>query len=114
MEVLGNDGNNVNELSQVIKKGETDCEGLFYDGTSNFDETFYQEICSMKAMQENEMAAEFYVCSEGLNMELTIEEVHLAIKKAKTGKATGIENLPNEVLKPQYFHTFFMVWFKNV
>ncbi len=46
----------------------------------------------MKTMQENEMVAELYASKEDLNLEL-------AIKKAKTGKAPAIENLPNEVLK---------------
>lgn len=54
------------------------------------------------------MALEVELCNDDLTTELTLEEVQLAINKAKTGKATGIENLPNEVLKsPMLFHTLF-------
>lgn len=72
----------------------------------HFDETFYRDRCSAKALQDCEMALEVELCNDDLNTELSLEEVQLAINKAKTGKATGIENLPNEVLKsPMLSHT---------
>ena len=59
------------------------------------------------------MASETELGNTDLNTELTIAEVQLAINRAKTGKATGIENLPNEVLKsPMLSHTLFSLFKK--
>ena len=128
LEVLGHDGNPINELSKVIKRWETDFKGLLCDGTSSPDETFYNEKCCEKIQRECEMVMEVELNNDDLNKDLSLGEVQLAIRKAKTGKATGIENLPNEILKsPVLSHTLLglfekcfdvgkipLVWFKSV
>lgn len=59
------------------------------------------------------MLTELHTSNEDLNCELTPGEVQVAINKAKVGKAVGIENLPNEVLKlPVICHVLYCLFKK--
>ena len=54
---------------------------------------------------------------EGLNQWIMLDEVQQAIDQSKTGKATGIDNIPNEILKnPELLnplHKLYQCCFEN-
>ena len=104
MEVLGNDGSLVTGLSDIINRWEKDFKGLFSSETFDFDGRYYEDLCQRKNVIEGYILKGEYWINKDLNNSLTKEAVQMAINKAKLGKATGVENIPNEILKsPKLF-----------
>ena len=84
----------------VINRWEKDFK-LLYDRPTevmgNFDENFYNNIVNLKDMLEHNMINE-----EGnimLNRAVSYDEIECIVDRLKAGKAPGIDNIPNEVLK---------------
>ena len=52
-----------------------------------------------------------------INTDITVDEVEAAVTKLKNGKATGVDCIPNEVIKKQsvliWWYLLFQVCFEN-
>ena len=128
MEIWGEDGNLIRETPQVLSKWEKDFATLFKSDAVGFDDGFFQEMCQLKNNREKEMAEVSFQGNGDLNRVISMEEVLKVINKAKIGKATGIEDLTNEILKSpklaQVLFNLFLncfeygripsVWFKSI
>ena len=87
----------VDDKSAVLEKWKLDFETLYnptVDGTK--DNTFESNINVDKEFLEENA---FNNINHELNVSISLKELKVAISKAKTNKATGIDNIPNEVLK---------------
>ena len=128
MEIWGEGENLIRETSQVLSKWETDFATLFENDATGFDDDFFLEMCQLKSDWENKMSEVTFQGNRDLNKEISMLEVLKVIDKAKIGKATGIEDLPNEILKSPklgqiLFNLLFncfhcskipTVWFKSI
>ena len=68
-------------------------------------EAEYDSILSQAEANENPPAQQIQQASMLLNRSISLEETQKAIACAKNGKAVGIDNVPNEVLKIPALHT---------
>lgn len=98
MSVYKADGSITCDKGEVLGKWETDFNTLYNNSNDNneFDTSFYQSILEKK--QELELNLDENKFPE-LNCDISLLEVEKLIKKAKSGKAVGLEGIPNEVLK---------------
>ena len=95
MEVYDENGSIRSVINSVLGKWKTDYDNLYNGCTSDkYDKKFYED--SMRNLNNRE--ANGYIIS-GLNHDITEDEVRRVIFNSKSRKATGIENLPNEILK---------------
>ena len=112
--VLLDDGSETCYKDKIKQKWKTDFESLFNDQlvnetTMNFDDEFLQRA----ELLQNEWSNRLHELDDhvmmdgehnGLNAPLSRNETKMSLKRAKTGKSTGTDNLPNEILKrPQLF-----------
>ncbi len=66
----------------------------------NYDNTeFYRYILHMKQFREAEMNDSTYIENPQLNCPLSYNEVEKIVNKLKLNKSSGIDKIPNEVLK---------------
>ena len=112
-EVYDNQGNICYEKTTVLKKWEDEYFGLFNNKVGEYDESFYKHVLDSKAHFERNMLDPLYIDNRSLNKPLEIDEVKKAVDKAKFGKASGVDGIPNEVLKSdfivKYLHAFFQM-----
>ena len=106
-------GNVSHDPDIILAKWKSDFETLFNPNINISDDSFLNRVDGLT----REWEAEFQCCGnvdsaddiqtenyERLNQTITLEEVRRAIDQSKTGKATGIDNIPNEVLRiPNYW-----------
>ena len=65
---------------------------------ANFDNTFLEEVKQTLLQKEDEMSRDTYEENEEVNRPITFDEIERVVSKLKTGKAFGIDGIPNEVL----------------
>ena len=105
--VYTSNGNITYNSQEILRKWKSDFSTLYNNSSGNYDDQFLLEIQRLtrewelefdQARQNSDSSV-----NDGSNIELnrpiTIEEVRRSISAAKTGRAVGIDNLPNEVLK---------------
>ena len=84
------------DIKTVLDKWKNDFSGLYNQRqTDNFDNTFLEESREQKDFLEENMSN----VNEVLNRPLEFGEIEVVIAKLKKRKATGLDNIPNEVLK---------------
>lgn len=109
----------------ILKKWKEDFSGLFNDTESNqvsdeflestrkLIQEWEEQMDSLKPETNNIQNEQTRNESELiLNSDITLKEVTDALKDAKTNKATGIENIPNEVLKCEKLHKLLLKLFQ--
>ena len=116
--VVLQEGNISYNANDIVTKWKHDFSKLFSDNTnsSQVSDKFLEDTRALIIEWEQELdnirneqdSSENYVGIQEtndqendiiLNSEITQEEVTNALKQAKSNKATGIENIPNEILK---------------
>jgi hypothetical protein len=96
-------------INHVLNKWKDDFHSLLNPNLDDaqFNAQFYNESLQ-RVLELEENSVDLH---PNLNENFTIEEVRNIIKKAKNGKAVGIEGIPNEVLKNnvsvEMLHSFF-------
>ncbi len=98
------DANNdlVCDIATVLDKWKDDFHSLYNcpDDDPNFeDQAFLESIRIQKNNREMEMNMPDYTSNPELNRPLSFDEVEKAVWKLKCGKSSGIDCIPNEVLK---------------
>ena len=99
------DDNNilVTDLDKVLESWQSQFQGLYNKPESENDpkdtNDFYNNILSKKRFREAEMEQPNYVQNPELNRPLSFDELEYMINKIKNNKSTGIDQIPNEVLK---------------
>ena len=98
------------DKADILNKWKKDFSQLLCEANGNYDEDFLHDIRIITANWEREYSdIEAYLDHHGnqpevqsvtdLNAKMTLYEVNKMINDAKSGKAVGFENVPNEVLK---------------
>ena len=106
--VYTENGNISHDRDIILAKWKSDFQTLFNPDVNISDDSFLTRVDDL--MRDCE--AEFQCCGnvdntnniqnedcEHLNNTITLEEVRKAINHSKNGKSTGIDNIPNEILK---------------
>ena len=105
MEVKLVNGECSSVLSVILQKWEEDFAGLFSGCKSSFDDDFLKEITIIKEVMEAKMKTDVDNCNMFLNANFSVAEVKNVVDKCKLKKATGIDEISNEVLKsPRLFN----------
>jgi hypothetical protein len=109
MEVLNPDGSVNYDINGILKRWHDDFQGLFNRVENEvYDNEFYNLVQQMKNEFEQEMDelnlnevsdSENDDTEDNLNIPIVQIEVEKALSNAKLGKSTGVDNLPNAVLK---------------
>ena len=111
MEVRLENGECSSELEVVLKKWGEDFANLYSGCSSSFDEAFLKEIVELKGVMETQMNSDLINRNFFLNTTLSREEVQNAIDRCKMKKATGIDEISNEVLKsPRLLNVLFQLF----
>ena len=108
--IILEDGSVSYDKNVVTLKWLNDISSLYNPVDSDlFDQEFYHQICEI-----NEQMEELYVDDEGLqdessrihvfNEPILLQEVKTALSRTKLKKATGHDNLPNELLRRPEIH----------
>ena len=90
----------INDNNRVLSKWKDDFSKLLNQTgiNSNFDDVFLNDALQDKERLEHELAND-NVGNENLNRAVTMEELLLVLSNLKIKKATGPDNIPNEILK---------------
>lgn len=101
MELVLENGSSVFAIDCILKKWETDFGSLFSGSNcpAEWNNCFLARIVDLKNIMEANMQQDSYSFNQYLNASITEEEVKRAIGGLKLRKATGIDNLANELLK---------------
>ena len=120
---------NVFETNTILQKWQNDFCNLYNKPNNiNFDRDFYINILRQKCALENSDNINYEIQNDPLNKPFCHDELKQVIKRLKTNKAVGCDNVPNEVLKQRsvsemllkYFHTCFesgivpTIWLKSI
>ena len=120
---------NVFETNTILQKWQNDFCNLYNKPNNiNFDRDFYINILRQKCALENSDYINYEIQNDPLNKPFCHDELKQVIKRLKTNKAVGCDNIPNEVLKQRsvsemllkYFQTCFesgivpTIWLKSI
>ena len=102
MKVYDTDGQVITDTERVLNKWKEDFQALYecpQDVEENFDTDFYNGIITEKMRWEEQMESANYQCNQELNKQISFHEIELVVRNLKSKKSTGVDNIPNEVLK---------------
>lgn len=107
--VLLDDGRETSDANELMTKWRNDFEKLFSEQSGDFDEDFLSNVEDMHnewEREHNHAGGDQFdmVDADTLNVPITIDEIRTAITKCKNGKAVGIDNVPNEIIKLPQLH----------
>ncbi len=98
-EVYDDNGNVCYDFDSVLQKWKTEYEKLYKPESDQFDNNFYEQILHLLHIAEDRMSDPLYQDNHELNRNITLKEVENIVDKSKNNKATGIDLIPNEVLR---------------
>ena len=93
----------------VLAKWKTEFQKLYNSEAEpgTFDDAFY----TYSVHEKDRLEKEYSALHSDFNADITVDEVMKVIDKAKSRKAVGLDNIPNEVLKNdvsiQFLHKLF-------
>ncbi len=111
MEVTEPDGSVTSDTEAVLRRWKRDFQAVYNPGsTDSFDEAHLERVQQQITVMEQEYArrtgdtyragtAGPQASAVELNCPIQLEEVRTAVAKAKLRKATGVDQIPSEVLK---------------
>ena len=99
LEIYDGEGNVDGDLENVLKKWESEYSKLYTGPDKDFNVEWYNTCMIDKMVYEESMNDPLYTSNESLNDVFSITELDKIITNCKNGKATGIDRIPNEVLK---------------
>ena len=125
--VLMDEGSESRDPEEILKKWKSDFSKSFSLSNGDFDDNFLTETRITLQRWENELENYDRTSDNGeiqstrnddlLNCPISLEEINRVLSKAKSGKAVGIENIPNEILKCDKFvpvlHMLFSACFEH-
>ncbi|VDH95785.1 Hypothetical predicted protein [Mytilus galloprovincialis] len=91
--VFREDGTISYDTNEILERWRSEYSKLFSAEITEVDDLFMSNIEQLNAQMEAE------VTDATLNDDINIEETKSAMKRLKSGKSVGVDNLPNEILK---------------
>lgn len=112
------DGSVTTNPEYLKQKWKSEFSNLYNPNTdSSFDSEFRNTAIIQKHAFEQNMLDPLYISNSELNKTIDINEIRNIVLKNKDGKSTGIDQLPNEVLKNdtviKALHKMFNFIFEN-
>ena len=99
MKVKNENGYTTNE-TEVLQEWKTDFSKLWNNTNDTYYDNYFLDNVDRNLLYfETQMETEKFVQNAMLNIDITIDEAEVAVAKLKNGKATGVDNIPNEVIK---------------
>ena len=97
MAVYNEDGSVNYRGKDVLAKWKTEFQKLYNSEAEpgTFDDAFY----TYSVHEKDRLEKEYSALHSDFNADITVDEVMKVIGKAKSRKAVGLDNIPNEVLK---------------
>jgi hypothetical protein len=108
MEVVSNDGKVLTKHEEVLDHWKAEFEKLYAQTQENTDPEILRNAKQRVYQSELTFMDPLYETTHvnTLNRRITLGEVEHAVQRAKNGKATGPDQIPNEILKfPQIMET---------
>ena len=119
LKVYNDDGVTLNsDIDFVLQTWQTDFSALLNQPEhTEFDDSFLHDSLTEKQELEREMKSQNYMFNQEINHDITTEEIDIALRKLKNGKAVGPDFIPNEILKTGgvtfWLYKLFSHCFKN-
>ncbi len=114
-EVYDKDGNISTDINDVLNNWKEEFESLYKQTCDTFDENFYEHVKELLRLAEYRMLDPLYMENPELNQNISRVEIDKVVNNLKNRKATGIDKIPNEVLKndsvKNCLHKFFQYYF---
>ncbi len=107
MKVYDVNGNITADIAKVLNGWKLGFEGLLNrSGEVVFENDFHKKKCiNDKVNIERDMENEYFISNPQLNFLISMDEIKSFVDKLQVNKATGIDNIPNFVLKnPDVMH----------
>ena len=93
-----NNGSLTSDNNIVLSKWKSEFESLYAESNCNqFDDVFYANICNDNVLKERHMLNS-NSHNMTINADITFDEIHKLVTKAKLNKSVGIDMVPNEIL----------------
>ena len=104
----------ITDQDTVLQSWRDDFSSLYNipPESRNFDETHKNYCCASKEQMESNMLDPLYIPNQVLNKNFTFEEVKFHVTKSKNKKATGVDNIPYEVLKNDHVIAVLLQFFQ--
>ncbi|MEW8546052.1 MAG: hypothetical protein AB2693_21220, partial [Candidatus Thiodiazotropha sp.] len=94
MEIVDSEGNSVFDTERVLEKWKSDYSNLLNsENTENLDTEQSDQMLQNDARNDEQLNL------DSLNMDITYQEVHDAVYRAKLRKASGFDGIPSEILR---------------
>ena len=101
MEVLDENDQVKSQTSEILNEWRTDYEQIFNDNNCEaYDEEHLEEIADLVQNPDNNMFQKADCTS--LNSPITLEEVRSSVYHATLRKATGLDNIPSDILRNEH------------
>ncbi|CAG2212577.1 unnamed protein product [Mytilus edulis] len=103
--VFREDGTMLYDTNEILERWRSEYSKLFSAEITEVDDLFMSNIEQLNAQMEAEIdnldlnESKTKVTDATLNDDINIEETKSAMKRLKSGKSVGVDNLPNEILK---------------
>lgn len=100
IEIVDSEGMVSRDEQTVFEKWRADFENLYNCQDNNhFDEIHYNQAKLHKQLLELNIADPLYSSYSHINSDISIEEICYVVHKAKSGSASGYDEIPYDVLK---------------
>ncbi|VDI18100.1 Hypothetical predicted protein [Mytilus galloprovincialis] len=100
------DGSVSHDPSEILQRWKEEYSKLFSSDNTKVDSEFVEQLQNLNSQLEREYenlpVNQTYVdntSTSELNEPISLDETKRALMSLKNGKAVGIDNLPNEILK---------------
>ncbi len=102
IKVYGNDNILTTHLKTLLDKWGSEFSTLYNKPENNESDDnieFYRNIMNLKQFREAQMENPLFEENPELNVPISFDEIEKIINKLKINKSSGIDQIPNEVLK---------------
>ncbi len=115
-EVHDSKGNISTDKKFILNHWKSEYNKLYNDISGDYDERFRENVMNMKDHKDH-MQDPLYNANANLNKPISLDEIKKVVSHAKNGKAVGMDNIPNEILKCQpiigALHALFQLCFDS-
>ncbi len=105
------DGSLTDNLHETLEVWKQEFSTLFNRSDLDNNDTEYRNLLNELHNKEDEISNENYECDDFLNEHILLLELKETIAKLKNGKATGLDQIPNEVIKNDVLLPFLCKFF---
>lgn len=111
---IDEDNNIATDVKTVLQKWKNDFACLYNKpGVEDEQTSSYNSLLNLKLNLEHDTEQLNHTDKEAINGTITYDELHKVISKLKQNKATGLDEIPNEVLKYEDIEWVLLIYFNK-